>query len=128
MSKELQFLMQLFAIHIAVFLIINMFDRSDTSALPFEEAAMIPEILHLYSPNLAIKLTSFLQTVSAEKFINQYKIHVRRLLQWLAKHAKNIAIFQSLTKTEQSELSERNPIGQSALQFYREIVSIPIQP
>ena len=62
-SKELQVLMQLFAILIAVFFF---GDRSDKSALRFEDAAMIPEILHLFSPNLVIKLTSFLRPISAE--------------------------------------------------------------
>ena len=75
-SKELQFLMQLFAILIAVFLITNTFgsfffgDRSDTSELRFKDAAMIPEILHLFSPNLAIKLTSFFRSISAENLSN----------------------------------------------------------
>ena len=46
----------------------------------------------------------------------------------LAKHAENIAICKSLMKLEQSERSERKCVGRNALQFYRKIVSIPIQP
>ena len=73
-------------------------DRSDTSALHFEYPAMIPEILHLFSPNLEI--------ISTEN-ISIHTGAIRCLLQWLAKHAQNIMIFKSLTKSEQSEQRER---------------------
>ena len=118
----MKFLMQLFTMLIAVFLITNTFgwllfgDRSDTSVLHFEDAAMIPEILHPFSPNLEIKFTSFLRTIRAENLsINTRYMYIICCSSW--QNMPKTSEVLSLTKSGQSEWCDRKHIGRKALNF-----------
>ena len=85
-------------------------DISDTSALRFASLRRRHHDSRDFAPVLSEsrdKTYFFSSTNQRWEFINQYEIHIRRLLQWLTKHAEINAIFQSLTKSEQSKEWEK---------------------
>ena len=91
-------------------------NRSDTSTLLLEDAVMIPGILYLFPPNLAIKLSLCLWPISAENL----SIDTRYVVccsgwQNMPKTSQFLSLWQNLSK---SERSEKKCIGRNTLQFW----------